>query len=217
MRCRIWTPDSVVRSPVGERMVRMSPKRHCNRCKTMLGDLTDQELYDATLRRKLLPVDSECGRCLGFHLVFAKPAPREPEWQPGDVDEISVSVICPGKPAGAPVEACAVWDRCGCTPPAETHSVEWASFLASPCPHSVTGEHRHLVELDTEGSPFVAAPQPGTCWYQSAIGSGDPDPAYDVIDGPGLYPVDVDAFDASTPVFIPVDVVRGRHAEATAV
>jgi hypothetical protein len=212
MRCRIWTPDSVVRSPAGERMVRMSPKRHCNRCKTMLGDLTDQELYDATLRRKLLPVDSECGRCLGFHMVFAKPEPREPEWREGDPDVLHVSIICPGKPAGAVVEPCARWEACSCPLPSETHTVEWTLFLAASCPTSVTGEHRHLPEFDIEGTPFVAAPQPGTCWVTCNL-----DPAAVVVDGPGLYPVEVDAFDATTPVLIPVDLVRGRHAEVAAV
>lgn len=220
MKPRPWTPDQLFYDG-NDLMRRMSPKRDCNRCRTTLGDLNDVEML--ARGRRLKPVHDECPLCLGYHVLFAEPEPFQPGKGPGDGVTFSVKLLCPGTPAGMAVAPCAEWTRCGCQPPAgvEPLSVEWALFLARPCPASPTGEHRHLVDRDQTGSPFVAAPQAGTCWNinlyaedrQALVRAA----AHIVEAGPGMYPVEVEPIDPQTLAFELVAIRPQRRAEVTPV
>jgi hypothetical protein len=224
VRRRVWTPDAIILvGSAGERMLRMSPKRQCDRCSTALGDPTEAEMvaetYGRTRGKRLRPVHGECALCLGFHVLFADPEPIEPG---GNLAEgvITVKLLCPGKPAGVSVEPCAEWARCGCETPAgvEPLTVEWVEFLAAPCPTSPTGEHRHLVEYDRDDTgPYVAAPQPGTCSYMSRYRSSPLSLAervgHIILQGPGMYPVEIEAIDPDTLVFESVEITHGKPAE----
>lgn len=201
---RPWTPDRVFFDG-SERMIEQQPKRDCDRCKVRLGDLTDAELVTAVRKRRLSPVHDDCPLCLGFHAVFAEPAPTEPD---ADLPVITLSLLCPGAPAGASLSSCAAWGPCGCEPDVEVPSTEWVEFLAAPCPFSPTGEHRHLVERDEAGVPYVGAPQPNTCQYLDAVrrmGDAWHDLAKGIVTGPGLYPIEIEMFDADTLVFEPLE------------
>lgn len=213
---RAWTPDRIILVQ-GERLVEQSPKRDCDLCRTRLGDLTDNELVIAGRPGRRLPaVNGECALCLGFHAVLVEPIlPAELN---GDFPT-SYKLLCPGAPAGAAVSSCAAWAACGCTsgPDVEAPSDEWVAFLATPCPTSPTGEHRHLVEHDQDGAPFVAAPQPKSCRYLDAVWRGGDGYLYrqtrDFYDGPGLYPVEIEEFDTNTLVFESLDITPHQPAE----
>lgn len=205
MKRRPWTPNQVIITTNGDRRIQLAPKRACDRCRNLLGDLNEVELVAAfaTRPRPLNPVSSECGLCNGHHVLFAKPEPLEP----GQTEvELDFEVLCPGIPAGASALPCASWVECGCTPPAEPLTVEFERFIAAPCPASPTGEHRYMVE-----SERVAAPT-GPCWYQ--VCAGTPDAAAALVTEPGMYPVHVDAFDENTPVFELVGARRDAMANS---
>lgn len=219
MRRRAWTPDRIVYDR-GERMVLQSPKRDCNRCGTRLGDLTDKELVAASRGRRLPNVHGECPLCLGFHVVFQEPlAPIEP-----GTDDVfcGTNMLCPGTPEGAAIASCATWTRCGCEPGSEVEvpSSEWVSFLATPCPTSPTGEHRHLVERDEDGTPYVGAPQEKSCAYIDAVwrlgrdnGTFLAEHVLGFATAPGLYPVEIEWFDVDTLLFEPLNIAPHRPAE----
>lgn len=226
---RPWTPDkiTIVRD---ERVLVMSPKRDCNRCATRLGDLTDHETVIAGRPGRRLPaVHGECPVCLGFHAVLATPAaPLEPD---ADTVSLQYQLLCPGTPAGMSVAPCAAWDRCGCVPgPAvEVPSLEWVLFLARPCPTSATKEHRHLLDRDEPGEPYVGHPVAGVCGYRDKVkqlaasrGSGTYSDylgqlVADVVTGPGLYPVEIEepdlSFSPESLVFEPCDIAPHQAAE----
>lgn len=224
MRQRAWTPDQVIVN-AGNRILAQEPKRDCNRCGTRLGDMNEIELAAAARGRRISPVNSECPMCLGFHAILATYVrPLEA----GIVVPLDIRILCPGAPAGAVVANCAAWAPCGCVPAAGTGvpSVEWASFLASPCASSPTGEHRHLVERDEPDSPCIAAPQADTCEYldvarrspgwQSRWNIAPAEPTgwlFDVVTEPGLYPVEIELLDRDTLAFEFVKVTPHRHAE----
>jgi hypothetical protein len=222
MRPRAWTPDQIFYDG-SERMIRQAPKRDCNRCGTRLGDLSDAEMNAGIRRRKLRPVDGECPLCLGFHVVFADPKPIEPGADP-DAALITVKLLCPGTPPGVDVAPCAEWGRCGCQPApgVEVTSVEWTLFLAQICPQSPTKEHRHLVERDEPGEPYVGAPQAGTCWnvnrYLDDSASLAERVGHIILDGPGMYPVEIEAIDPEeTLAFELVEIQPQRRAEVVPV
>jgi hypothetical protein len=221
---RPWTPDRIVIDR-GERMLEQSPKRGCNRCHTVLGDLTDAEMVTEILGRRLPPVHGECPLCLGFHAILVEPAaPVEPG---SDVIVTGpANLHCPGALAGVPVASCASWDLCGCVPGPEIEvpSEEWVAFLAAPCPTSPTGEHRHLADRDVDGTPYVGAPVAKTCRYIDTVRrvsrqsdeSGHLDRLVaDFVTGPGLYPVEIEEFDPDLLVFEPLDIAPHRPAEVT--
>lgn len=213
---RVWTPERVFFHG-RERMLLQTPMRDCNRCGLRLGDLTDAELAAASRKRRLSPVDRECPICLGFHVLFAEPAPIEP----GDTEPaLTVKLLCPGTPAGAAVSGCAEWTRCGCDPGnIDVPSDEWVAFLAAPCPTSPTGEHRHLVERDQPEHPYVGAPQAGTCAYVNAFTSPTApasltDHVWGIVAGrPGLYPVEIEVYGQHALVFEPLDITPHVRAE----
>lgn len=216
MKPRPWTPDQLFYEG-SELMRRLAPKRSCNRCRVHLGDLSDVEVNARGNRLK--PVDNECPLCLGYHVVFADPAPIEPGARLAAGSPITLKLLCPGTPPGMAVAPCAEWVRCGCLMPAgvDTLSVEWAAFLAHPCPQSPTGEHRHLVDRDEGALPFVGAPQVGTCWnvnkYVDDQRALDEAAEHIVTAGPGMYPVEIEAIDPQTLAFEPVEIRPHRRAE----
>jgi hypothetical protein len=203
----------------GVRNIEQAHKRLCDGCGTVLGDLTDAEMIAAWNNRRQKSVRNECAHCLGFHVLFVDPAPLEP----GATDTfVTISVVCPGKPDGVPVEPCAEWARCGCVPPAgvEPLSTEWGTFLAARCPSSPTGEHRHLIERDEPSDPYVGAPVPGTCWYTNRFREHpNPLPALvrHIVTSPGRYPVEGEMVDAHTVHFEPVEIFHGHRAEVVPV
>jgi hypothetical protein len=211
MTRRTWTPDQIVyEGNPRERSVKSSEKRACNKCGTLLGDLTETEMVAAYHKgkRPFRPVDGECPVCQGHHVLFAKPEVREHDWKPEDGDQWTIEVLCPGKPAGADVLPCATWLPCACTPPTEDPlTSEFQEFLRQPCPTSPTGEHRHLAEAG-----FVGAPT-GGCWFQES--DHTPDQAAEIATAPGLWPVHAEVWDETTPVFTPVD--DGSQRDATPV
>lgn len=200
---RPWTPDRILlHRPSGQRAQEQSPKRRCTGCGLLLGDLTEVELLHATRGWNLRDNRAECPHCQGVHLILVRPEPREPGWKPDDGDEVNYHVVCPhmGGDAQA-VTDCAEWRACGCTPPADPLSVEFERFLDQTCPNSPTGEHRHMPALYLAGEhPVLSAPVAGTCWY--AVADHMPDAAADAVGTtPGIYPVECDAFDETTPTF----------------
>jgi hypothetical protein len=213
----------------GERLVESSPKRACNRCFAVLGDLTDTELATATLGRRLPPVHGECPHCLGYHTVLVEPAqPTEPG--AAETPLLPAVLRCPGTPAGKlargvlAIASCCTWQRCGCVfgKDIEYPSAEWVEFLDAHCPTSPTGEHRHLIERDVDGTPYVGAPVAGTCRYVDALarlrGQSEDGAVLDrlVADfatGPGLYAVEIEEFDPDTLVFEPLDITSHVPAE----
>lgn len=226
MSRRLWTPDRIILQQ-SERMLVQSPKRDCDQCRTRLGDLTDNELAVAMLPgRRLPPSRGECPLCLGFHAVLVEPAAPV---EPGDVVRLQPArLMCPGTPAGKlhrdtlAVASCATWERCGCEygKDIEYPSSEWVEFLDMHCPTSPTGEHRHLIERDQDGTPYVGAPQTGTCRYATAVDRlADEDMTYldrmiaDFATEPGLYPVEIEEFDADTLVFELLDITPHLPAE----
>lgn len=222
MRPRTWTPDQVVveyNHGREERMIRLSPKRACSRCGTILGDLNEAETVIASKGRRLRPSDSECALCLGFHALLLDPAPLEPGANPA-TPSLTVKLLCPGTPAGVPVAGCADWGRCDCQPPAgiDYPSTEWVEFLGKRCIGSPTGEHRHLPERDQPDFPFVGAPQPGSCMYANVFtrwSLGERQLTSDVVRGePGLHPVEVEVYDSENLVFEPIEIRAGHRAEA---
>lgn len=221
MMRRPWTPGQIFYDGV-ERMLRMDPKRSCSRCRILLGDLTDSELNDASRKRRLRPVHNECPLCLGYHVLFADPEPIEPGADPA-AGVITVKLLCPGTPPGMAVAPCAEWARCGCQPArgVEMPSTEWEQFLAQPCPQSPTKEHRHLVDRDEPGLPFIAAPQAGTCWNVNRYLDDSrslAERAAHILDGPGMYPVEIDAIDdPETLVFESVEIHPQQRAAVTPV
>lgn len=204
MRRRGWTPDQIIHVGGGRRGRQIAVKRVCNGCGTQLGDVTENEMLDATLGRPLLPVDHECGLCQGHHVLFAVPEARDLNWTPDDGDTWTIEVLCPGVPAGAAAMPCGIWEPCGCVTDCAPLTVEFELFVAGRCPTSPTGEHRYRVE-----SGRVAAPT-GGCWYQQRAGLAEA--AAGRVTGPGLYPVTVDAFDDETPVF---ELVSQARRDAT--
>jgi hypothetical protein len=211
---RVWTPDQIL----PDRSVQLASKRICDGCGSMLGDLTDPELVAVWHNRRQKSVRSQCAHCLGFHVLFADPAAREPG---ADSVVLTLKVLCPGKPDGVPVEPCAEWARCGCVPPAgvEPLSTEWERFMSSPCPSSPTGEHRYLIERDEPGGPYVGAPVPGTCWYANRFREHSNPPALvaHIVTGPGKYPVEGEMVDMQTVHFEPVEMFHGHRAEVVPV
>lgn len=214
MRRRAWTPAEIVMK-AGERTLLNHPKRGCDRCGTALGDMNEVEMAALALGRRLGPARGECPQCLGFHSILADyDVPLDPGV--AAVPPLTFRLLCPGALAGAPISGCAAWEPCGCEPVGiDVPSVEWTTFLATRCPTSPTGEHRHLVDRDTHRQPCVAAPQVGTCEYLQVTErmptwmAG----ALDKILIPGLYPVEIDMFDRDTLVFEFVEITPHQYAE----
>lgn len=204
MTRRPWTADRIVVEK-GERIIHQSPKRLCTKCQLVLGDMTDAEIAAHGLKQKQRASHDECPRCLGFHVLSATVVPYEPD---ATETMMTIRLLCPGKPEGFAVEPCAEWVPCGCRPPAGVMplTVEWEQFLAGRCPGSLTGEHRHLADLDGPAGPVIAAAKPGTCfaasWWLNQLGDRPPsDFVGHIIDGPGVYPVEIDV------VPVEIDVV----------
>jgi hypothetical protein len=203
---RPWTPNT----RLANGGVRMSVKRTCDGCHNLLGDTTDEELVDATYGREgrpLLSATAECGHCQGLHVLFAKPEPVDEGQELVDGDW-TIGVICPGIPEGTEVLPCAAYEPCGCPAPADPLTVEFQEFLKQHCPVSPTGEHRWLSE-----SGFVGAPT-GGCWFR--LSDRTPEAAAAVVTGPGMYPVDAQAFDDVTPEYQLVDLATYRKAATPA-
>jgi hypothetical protein len=199
---RPWTPDEILET--GGR--RINVKRACNGCGQLLGDVTDEEMNDAVRGRPLLDVTGECGTCQGVHVLFAEPRPVR-AWEEPIGNDWDIHVLCPGIPEGATVLPCAAYEPCGCVAPEDPLTVEFQQFLEQDCPASPTGRHQHLAEAG-----FVGAPT-GACWYQ--LSDGSQDAAAAIVTAPGLYPVEVGAFDDVTPEFYPVDDLATYGKAAT--
>lgn len=197
---RPWTPDRVVIDyNTGTRLRHEAPKRACNRCGLLLGDLTDSELLAATLRRPLIDSDRGCPRCLGVHALAARPEPREPDWHPDDGDEVSYRVYCPDREN--PARTCFVYDRCGCVLPQLPHgfdplTTEGQQFLDQPCPHSPTGVHWWASEIAE-----VVCPVAESCYHADHCDDHDGLAADTVGWTPGVYPLAVRFDDGGNPVW----------------
>jgi hypothetical protein len=159
---RPWTPDQIaVDVRDGSRTRRLSPKRACNTCGLLLGDLTEVEMVAAAKGRPLLDVDRACPYCQRLHVLIGDPEPRDPGFDPGDVDEVlGWRMLCPNR--DDPDRDCFVYDRCGCTPPEgfDPYSIQGQEWLAERCPNSPTGEHVYHAEWNT-----VDCPKPRSCWH----------------------------------------------------
>lgn len=200
---RPWTPNTRLASGG----VRLSVKRACNGCGMTLGDITDQELVDATHGRDgrpLLDATSECGKCQGVHVLVVTPNPVDEGAEPEPGDWV-ITVECPGLRPGETVLSCASWEPCRCKAPEDELTEGFQKFLDQPCPDSPTGQHRFL-----SGAGFVGAPT-DDCWYQ--VSDGTQEAAEEVTSGPGVYPVHVGAFDDTTPEFeVIADLAAYRKA-----
>lgn len=210
---RLWTPHQQVLMDGGRMGVRISVKRGCNGPHGddgyLLGDTTDVELTGAVRRRQLNDVSGRCGLCRGFHVIFANPAVRPYDWRERDGDTWTLEMLCPGVPAGEKALPCATYEPCGCgAPDDDPLTEEFQAMLDRPCPTSPTGVHRHLM-----GAGFVGAPT-GGCWYQRperlTAAAGD------LIQAPGMYPVNVAAVDDETAMFELADLSRRDTAPAPA-
>lgn len=198
---RPWTPDTLLAT--GGQQINV--KRCCNGCSQMLGDVTDQEMTDAISGFPLFDVTGECGHCQGLHVLFAKPNPRA-EGVPVIENDWEIEVICPGIPEGSEILPCAAYQPCGCAAPEDPLTVEFQEFLQQRCPVSPTGEHRWLSEVG-----FVGAPT-GGCWFR--LSDHTPDAAAGIVTAPGLYPVDAQAFDDTTPEYHLIDLKTYRKEGA---
>lgn len=192
---RTWTPDTLLDNNSRQ----ISVKRACNGCGDLIGDVTDEEMVGAVRGYPLFDVRPECPRCQGMHALRVT-SRSLPVGRTAARDDLSIEVVCPGIPEGSEILPCAAYEPCGCAAPADPYTVEFQEFLKQRCPASPTGEHRHLAD-----SGFVGAPT-GGCWARTADSSADA--AFDVVNGPGLYAVDVDAFDDTTPVFTVVSLPK---------
>lgn len=192
---RPWTPYEETETGG----TRLSVKRACNGCGTLLGDVTDIEMNAAVRGQELRGVEHECGLCRGFHVLHADPVRRPFGWRPEHGDTWTIKVLCPGVPDGQPVLPCATWQQCGCVPPGtDPLTVEYQAFLEQPCPDSPTGEHRYL-EVDG-----VTAAPTGGCWYQEVDVT---DAADGLTTRPGMWPVNVGC-EEETPYFQLADLSR---------
>lgn len=200
---RPWTPDTLL--DTGGRQIHV--KRCCNGCGELLGDVTDEEMNAAVRGHPLFDVRDECGHCQGLHVLIARPNPVDARLEPIE-DDWEVEVLCPGIPEGSEVLPCATYEPCGCPAPEDPLTVEFQEFLKQRCPNSPTGAHLHLPESGIVGAPT------GGCWYRLADASAEA--AADVVTGPGVYPVDVDAFDETTPVFHLIDLATYRKTAVPA-
>jgi hypothetical protein len=205
---RPWTPNQQVQADRGVMATRLSTKRACDgphNPPVLIGDTTEIEMAAVTRirRQSLSSVQHECGLDRGFHVVFANPDQRLYDWRERDGDTWTITVLCPGIPAGQTVLPCATYEPCGCPEPGnDPLTSEYQAFVERPCPASPSGSHRYVEELGT-----VAA-LTGPCWYQH---DAAPDAVAEFIKAPGMYPVDVSVSDVGTPVYELVSL-KSRNA-----
>lgn len=204
---RPWTPDQLVRADDGSRNAVLAPKRMCDGCLMLLGDLTEREMLDVTRGFELRTVKPECPRCAGLHTLVLRPELRPIGWKPDDGDEIvETRVVCPNREDRD--RDCFVWDRCGCAVPYDFDplSTEGQAWLEQPCPRSPIGTHAYMAEYG-----IVACPQEGSCWHADAADIDDMAQAAGVFLTPGVYAIDARVADDGSGQWTVVDVAAHRR------